>query len=533
MPLRIQDNVLGAFLLQEARDDAPSSGGMILVSDLLEKIDDAGTPDWLHVRVMTPGVRGRPEGFLRSIQLREAEQTEPEKINEKTFFRQIAVAAVRLSANQDYLFAVASAVSGLSNTTSEGSSAVGPFRFMPEIWNELVKFNGEENDITADDITDPGAQTVFAAILSVDAQNKLNDSLGRTPTIAQLYIAHLFGIEAAASILGGNHQIQIEKALRDFYGSRPGGAELADKIIKSNLALVTDKTVEQVLDAVVDPLTAGLKRAAALATELGLEPQVPVSPAFGNNLQTALRTAVRRHEIGDDTPYKLSFAEKGRSGASFGFMQGDLGQNQQEVKDAFRRALAAADLPEEKISSLMQTLSVPVERNPLNAVDNNLVNNALDAPKGRPLVDAMDEQILADVCLKLDKCLDAASSSGRTITPEAQIYMLLWINMTGPPTDLLHWLSGSTVRSVPAPGTSVDSRAIQEYLKASKYFTENPGNFQHMFESVAAGARLLTDTPFASLPANTPSAGTVRLTAGPDVDLEETEAIKQLVAIVG
>jgi hypothetical protein len=129
----------------------------------------------------------------------------------------------------------------------------------------------------------------------------------------------------------------------------------------------------------------------------GLEPQVPASPVFNNDLRTALRHAVRRHEIGEDTPYKLSFAEKGRSGASFGFMQGDLGQNQPEVKAAFRRALVAHNVAEEKISSLMQSLSAPVARNPLSEADTKLVNNALDAPKGHLLVDAMDEQAARQV----------------------------------------------------------------------------------------------------------------------------------------
>src|SRR5262249_3655897 len=156
----------------------------------------ASNPGWWFVRVVTRG-QPRRQGFIQSIQLTEAEA---ETIDEEAFFDQISFSARRLSANQDYLFAVASVVSGLSNTTAEASSAVGPFRFMPETWNELVKSNGEEEDITADDITDPGAQAVFAATLSVDAQNTLNDSLGRTPTIAQLYIAHLFGVEAAASI---------------------------------------------------------------------------------------------------------------------------------------------------------------------------------------------------------------------------------------------------------------------------------------------------------------------------------------------
>src|ERR1700730_2471868 len=82
-------------------------------------------------------------------------------------------------------------------------------------------------------------------------------------------------------------------------------------------------------------------------------------------------------------------------------MQGDLGQNQPEVKAAFRRALVAHNVAEEKISSLMQRVSAPVARNPLSEADTKLVNNALDAPEGHLLVDAMDEQIFADVCRQL------------------------------------------------------------------------------------------------------------------------------------
>jgi hypothetical protein len=536
MRFRIQDDVLAAFLHDESRDDAPTSAGTVRFSDLLEKIKDAAEPGWWYVRVVTPGAREHPEGFIRSIQLTEAEQTEAETIDEEAFFRQIAYAAVRLCANRDYLFAVAFAASGLRNIASGESSAVGPFQFMPETWNELVKYNGEENDITPDDITDPGSQAVFAAVLSLDAQSHLNERLGRMPTVAQLYCAHLFGIDAAASVLRSDPQTPIVKALRDFYRDKPQGGEFADKILKSNSALLTGKTVDQVLDAVVDPLSAGLERAAALAAKLGLQPQVPGSPASDGGLKAALRAAVRRNEIEDDTPYKLSFAEKGESGGSFGFMQGDLAANQPEVKAAFRRALSAANIPDAQISSLIQSLSVHLTENPLSEADFKLVNDALDAPEGRALVDAMDEQIFADVCKKLDKCIDVAGASGKTIDPKAQIYMLLWINMSGPPTTLLDWLSGKDVtmaKSVPAPGATVDGTEVEDFLRATKYFSENDRVLQHIIESAAAGARLLGTAAGASLLASTPSTGAVRLSPNPGIDLEETESIKQLVAIAG
>jgi hypothetical protein len=49
------------------------------------------------------------------------------------------------------------------------------------------------------------------------------------------------------------------------------------------------------------------------------------------NLKPALRRALQVHEIGDETPYRLFFAAKGKSGASFGFMQGDLAGKQPVV----------------------------------------------------------------------------------------------------------------------------------------------------------------------------------------------------------
>ena len=105
--------------------------------------------------------------------------------------------------------------------------------------------------------------------------------------------------------------------------------------------------------------------------------------------------------------------------------------------------------------------------------------------------------------------------------------MLLWINMTGPPSTLLDWLSGKDVTMatlVPAPGTTVDGTAMEDFLRATAFFSENRENLPHIMQSAAAGASLLESTQ---------STGAVRLSASPGIDLEETASIKQLVAIVG
>jgi hypothetical protein len=106
----------------------------------------------------------------------------------------------------------------------------------------------------------------------------------------------------------------------------------------------------------------------------------------------------------------------------------------------------------------------------------------------------MDQQILKGVMKDVDKCISKADAAGRSIEPEAQLYIGLWINMSGPPTKLLTWLQGGDPQlpmPIPAAGDIVDVPAIQTYLQATSYFVSNPGNWPHMVESVTAGAALL------------------------------------------
>src|SRR5258707_8076312 len=112
-------------------------------------------------------------------------------------------------------------------------------------------------------------------------------------------------------------------------------------------------------------------------------------------VKPALRAALRFNEIGDASPFELTFAAKGKSGASFGFMQGDLAAGQPEVTKTFRAVLAAAGFAQAKIDALVAQLSVPHATNPLSKADTDAINTAL--VKSAPLVDAMDENILGGV----------------------------------------------------------------------------------------------------------------------------------------
>src|SRR5262249_48916122 len=112
-------------------------------------------------------------------------------------------------------------------------------------------------------------------------------------------------------------------------------------------------------------------------------------PIFGKNqnqgttrmpddlLKPALRAALRVHEIGDASPYQLSFAGKGKSGASFGFMQGDLAAGQSEVKAAFSAILADAGMDPATVAGFLGRLSVHLVGNPLTPPETTRINAAL------------------------------------------------------------------------------------------------------------------------------------------------------------
>ena len=242
-------------------------------------------------------------------------------------------------------------------------------------------------------------------------------------------------------------------------------------------------------DFVAPPATSAARsaRASLLATPAS------TSAALDADTRRAITAAMRHNEIGDATPYQVSFAGKGSSGASFGAMQGDLAAGQADVTATFMQALAAAGVPIAKAQAMLAALSVHLVDNPLSIADTQLVDAALASAAGRALVDQMDQKILGGVCHGVDDCLQAATGSGRAVALEAILYMAMWINMSGAPTKLLAWLKGGIVvlgkSSVgPAP-LQVDGAAMQAYLRQTPYFVANPKNLAHLVESAAAGLR--------------------------------------------
>jgi hypothetical protein len=264
----------------------------------------------------------------------------------------------------------------------------------------------------------------------------------------------------------------------------------------------------------------GLGDPLQLATEVpetAIPPVVPPPkpvplPAPSSTMEDALRAALRFNEIGDKTPYELCFAVKGKSGCSFGFMQGDLAAGPPIVRSTFRDALDAAGIPSPRIEDFTRRLSGALLGNPLTRADTQLINDALNAPRGRALVDAMDAAIFADKRHGLDLCIAKAEASGHRLVPEAQIQMLLWINMTGPPTILLDWISGNDIRfpdsgrAVTKPPPTIDAREMERYLRATKFFVENPRNLDHFQTAVQKGMALIGREPAPGAVARMPGA---------------------------
>jgi hypothetical protein len=209
-------------------------------------------------------------------------------------------------------------------------------------------------------------------------------------------------------------------------------------------------------------------------------------------LVPAIKQAVRTNELGPASPYQLSYARRGGSGASFGACQGDTNTNQ-TARNTLTAVLQAAGADSATIDRIMGLVTQPCPNgNPLSAADAALANAALSSATGRPLVDQMDEGLLQTVLDALDSCIATAAGRNLTIDPTALLYIALWVNMTGAPTTLRQWLAGTSVHGVAAPAPpTVRVDDIEAYLQATAFFAANPRNFQHLQQSVAAGIPLL------------------------------------------
>ncbi len=210
------------------------------------------------------------------------------------------------------------------------------------------------------------------------------------------------------------------------------------------------------------------------------------------NVEAAIREAVKQNEIGDASPYCLSYAKLGQSGASFGRFQGDTNVNH-TARAVLLKVMQDAGVAAGSIDRIIAAVSRPCPNgSPLSVADARLADDALASNAGRADVDAMDDKLLQIVLSEVESSIAAAAGVDHTIDPVALLYIALWVNMTGAPTTLNKWLSGTTeVGLAPPVGPMVTRTNLEAYLRANTYFQLHPKNFVHMQDSVDAGAKLL------------------------------------------
>jgi hypothetical protein len=209
-------------------------------------------------------------------------------------------------------------------------------------------------------------------------------------------------------------------------------------------------------------------------------------------LMPAITETIRQNEIGQASPYVVSFARLGKSGASFGFMQGDTNVSPL-ARQTLQQVLAAAQVAQADAAQILAALSQALPHgNPLSAADTTTTNGALASAEGRALVDRMDQALMQVVVEGLDSCAAAAAGHGLGLEPIVNLYIAPWINMSGKPTLLNTWIAGAAVHGVPAPTPPLVGRAnIEAYLQATAYFQAHPRNFAHIEQCVELGARRL------------------------------------------
>jgi hypothetical protein len=208
-------------------------------------------------------------------------------------------------------------------------------------------------------------------------------------------------------------------------------------------------------------------------------------------LLPAIRAALRENEIGDQSPYVLSYARLGESGGSFGVFQGDVHADP-IAREALTQVLTAANVDAGSITRIVDAVSRPCPNgSPLSPADQQTVDDALASPEGRAIVDAVDEKILQVILNELDSSIDAAASVNSQLNEGAQLCIALWVNMTGPPTTLNDWIKGQQVGKVAPPAASPVTRDdVTRYLEATKYFTDHPKNLIHFQASVDKGLQV-------------------------------------------
>lgn len=211
-----------------------------------------------------------------------------ETITRAEFAGSCVLNALVFGTNSAYLYALAFLESGAdwpddkvtSPAAATGQLAAGTFRFLPASWQDLVARHGEEQFIGEADIIFPKAVTTVAAIAAKEQADATKEALNRDAKYTDLYLAHVFGIEAALSFtrdVDAGQATKVDALLTDAF------KDLSDEDRAKKLNSILTRKADQLTDGgaplstsdartrLVEQLDAAFDHVRAVAQELVAE----------------------------------------------------------------------------------------------------------------------------------------------------------------------------------------------------------------------------------------------------------------------
>jgi hypothetical protein len=218
----------------------------------------AGQPQhrWLKVRAYSPDGETIQEGFMLQ------EWLKPAEIDRNAFVRACLSAAQDIGTNAEFLLAFADMVSKIRNPPEQPSTAVGPFQFTQEMWNEALAADPDLG-LQSFDRFRPYLQPIVAASIAARAEKS-------NPQISAAHLAAilLFGKKQADKLVGMPRTMTFDVALREAFKDHPLGSALADLRLKEDPAQLFKKpgtnevrSLADLIDRFADKLTPVFERA--------------------------------------------------------------------------------------------------------------------------------------------------------------------------------------------------------------------------------------------------------------------------------